>query len=445
MLKGFFVLSASLGLVLAGCSLQESPVSPQTQRVSALGKNPAPLAAAQQTLGGYLVTYGGRTTSGGNTSFSYSVTGIADGPALSQFVLQIPACAGALLASSPNGGIVGSDQASGVNGIKWGNVSVSNGQTESFSITFAGDVPEGLIRVAGKVGTDVLPGILPGPCQKFILSGTVFVDPDSSGTRDQGDEPGILADVTVTLVDDVGNVRTDVTDAAGGFAFEVIEGTHTLRIEAATPTVDFNEQLFDAFSATNSTSRTVVITGDSPNNDFGFKPKAKKIANDIALGVLPTTGKDRSFWIKVLRAVARGTSYGGYDAPAVLRFLQQIEAAFFPDPYQLTDGAEFDAALAILTANARTPLELLYRELFVTEMNDAAGRGLVSAPDLQDVLISWGEGLIIDRRTTPTLAKTGARLPSTEARIAPTTDTDVQSALSVFNNLNQRGGGDIPD
>jgi len=33
MLKGFFVLSASLGLVLAGCSLQESPVSPQTQRV----------------------------------------------------------------------------------------------------------------------------------------------------------------------------------------------------------------------------------------------------------------------------------------------------------------------------------------------------------------------------------------------------------------------------
>src|SRR5512145_3158742 len=152
----------SLTLVLfVGCSLEESHTSAPAPRVSSAGKDAATLPVSQ-AIPGFQVSYLGRSVANGNTTFSYSVTGIAQGPALSQLVLQIPACAGALVASSPNG-VVGTDEQSGLTGIKWGNVSVSNGQTEGFSISFAGDVPEGLIRAAGKVGSDIGRIILPGP------------------------------------------------------------------------------------------------------------------------------------------------------------------------------------------------------------------------------------------------------------------------------------------
>ena len=176
--------------------------------------------------------------------------------------------------------------------------------------------------------------------------------------------------------------------------------------------------------------------------DFGFKPNAKQIATQIETGILFTNGLDRSFWIKVMRAASRGDTYKGFDPTEVLGFLAQIEVKAFPDPYVFSDGNEIDEALAILTDAARDPLALLYRELFVTELNDAANRGLIADPVLQDVLISWGESLIIDRRS---VGKLGAGSDGLDAKPAPAIETDIQEALDVFNNLNQRGGGDIPD
>ena len=441
-LQGLRILAASLAVVGAGCSLQESPTSPQMPRASALAKDPgSTTAATQQTIPGFVVAYTGRTVANGTTTFSYSVTATADGSAMSQLVLQVPPCAGSVVALSPNTGTIGPDQQSGLYGVKWGNVSLSSGQSLTYSYTFAGDVPEGFIRVAAKVGTTVNRFVLPGPCQYYLISGTVFVDPDSSGTRNQANEAGIIANVTVTLVDGEGNVRTALTDAFGHYEFKGFDGTYTVRVDSSTPTTDFNEQLFDAFWATGPSTTTFSITGDSPGHDFGYKPKAKKIATDIALGVILTTGKDRSFWIKVVRTVSHGGTYGGYDATAVLGFLAQIEGEYFPQPYQLTDGSELASALDILTENARDALTELHRELFVSELNDAAGLGLVNDPDLQDVLLSWGEGLIVSRTG---VAIVGNNTPPVAAKPA-TIETDIQSALTVFNNLNQRGGGTIPD
>ncbi len=441
-LQGHIVAFISLTLVLfVGCSLEESPTSAPAPRFPATGKDAATYTISQ-AFPGFQVSYTGRSVANGNTTFSYSVSGIADGPALSQLVLQIPACAGALVASSPNGGVVGPDQQSGLNGIKWGDVSVSNGQTQTYSISFAGDLPEGLIRVSAKVGSDIGRTILPGPCQGFWVSGSVFVDHDSSGTRDQADEPGIVADVTVTLIDSDGNVRTDITDANGAYSILALDGAHVLTVTSSTPASDFNEELFDSFAPTNATVRNLVISADTPGNDFGFEPKAKQIATEIELGILVTNGLDRGFWIKVVRAVSRGGTYGGFDATEVLGFLAQIETMAFPDPYAFTDGNEFAQALAILTDASKVPVDLLYRELFVTELNDAAGRGLIADQTLQDVLISWGEALIIDARS---VGKLGTGDDGLDAKPVPDIETDIQSALNVFNNLNQRGGGSIPD
>lgn len=437
--QGLLIVCASLAF--AGCSLGESPTSPAMSRPAATAKDPAPFVAAQ-AFPGFEVSYVGRTFEGDVTTFTYAVTGIADGPGLNHFVLQIPACAGALVASSPNGGVVGTDQQSGLNGIKWGDVSVSNGQTETFSVSFAGDLPEGLIRVAAKIGSAVGRAVLPGPCQGFLVSGFVFVDQDSSGTRDQSNEPGILAGVTVALIDPDGNVRTDVTDTSGAYSILALDGAHVLTVAASTPAADFNEELFDSFAPTTATARSLEISGDTPGIDFGFKPKAKQIASEIELGILVTNGLDRGFWIKVVRAVSRGGTHGGFDAAEVLGFLAQIETMAFPDPYAFTDGSELGQALGILTDASKDPVDLLYRELFVTELNDAAGRGLIAEPELQDVLISWGESLIIDRRSA---GKIGTGDGGLDAKPAPSIETDIQAAMSVFNNLNQRGGGDIPD
>jgi len=437
--KHLGLLIASASLAFAGCSLRESPTAPAASRPAATAKAPFGVV---QAVPGFELSFVGRTVAGGVSTFTYAVTGVADGPALNQLVLQIPACAGALVASSPNGGVAGPDQQTGLNGIKWGDVSVSNGKSETFSVSFAGDVSEGLIRVAAKIGSGVGRAVLPGPCQGFWVSGTVFIDPDSSGTQDQENEPGIAAGVTVALIDGDGNVRTDITDANGAYSILALDGSHVVTIASSTPQSDFNEELFDSFTPTTATAKSLQISGDTPGIDFGFKPKAKQIASQIELGILVTNALDRGFWTKVVRAVSRGGTYGGFDATEVRGFLAQIETMAFPDPYAFTDGSEFAQALVILTAAAKEPVDLLYRELFVTELNDAAGRGLIADPVLQDVLISWGESLIIERRS---VGKLGTGSDGLDAKPVPSIETDIQSALSVFNNLNQRGGGDIPD
>ena len=84
-------------------------------------------------------------------------------------------------------------------------------------------------------------------------------------------------------------------------------------------------------------------------------------------------------------------------------------------------------------------VDQLFQTLFVTELNDAAGLGLTNEASLQGVLISWGESLIVEFKQETVTYKE----PTTTARAG--IETDIQTALNVFNGLNQRGGGDIPD
>lgn len=432
--KGLILSLVILAAVLAGCAQRQLPTSPDTAAPGpSFGRRAALATSGSEPVLNYIVRYDGRIVVGGRTTFTYTVSGTGVGSVLNHFVIEIPSCAPALASSTPHGGNVIADPTSGLFGIKWGDLSLGTSESRVFSITFPGDVPEGLVRVAVKAGPDVGIAELPGPCKGiFLISGTLFVDPDSSGSRG-ATEPGILADVTVALVDGSDAIETVLTDSNGHFSFMRVRGTYTVRVDASTPATDFNEELAESFSATGSNAVSVTVGPDASGVDFGFKPMTRKLIADFQTGALTSTGEPGSFWIKAFRAASRGNSYGGFDAASLQALLAQIEGSFSPDPYQFTDGSELQEALAILTSKSRVPVDVLYLELFVAELNDASGKGLVTDPDLQDVMLSWGESLIIASRSAA-----GSSLSLEEFEL------EEASAFFGLVNNSARGGGGIP-
>jgi len=438
--KGLILALVILAAVLAGCAQRQIPTSPDAAAPGpSFGRRAALATSGSETVNNFIVRYDGRTFAGGQTTFAYTVSGTGVGPVLNHFVVEIPSCAPALASSAPSGGSVIADPTSGLFGVKWG-TSLETSESRAYSITFPGDVPDGLVRVAVKAGEAVGIAVLPGPCQGFFISGTVFVDPDSSGGRD-ATEPA-LAEVTVALVDGSGAIETALTDSQGRFSFRRLEGTYTVRVDASTPATDFNEVLAESFSATGPNAISVTVGPDASGADFGFKPRTRKLIADFQTGALTSTSEPGSFWIKAFRAGARGASYGGFDAASLRALLAQIEASGFPDPYQFTDGSELQEALAILTSHSKVPVDVLYRELFVAELNDASGKGLLTNPNLQDVLLSWGESLIIASRS----AAVSPIMAGSPIIMGLTDEFELEEASTFFGLLNNsaRGGGGTP-
>src|SRR5262249_4413906 len=96
--------------------------------------------------------------------------------------------------------------------------------------------------------------------------GTVFFDHNGNGIRDPGDFG--LADFTVNLVDDSGNVvATTTTDSQGHYSFTEqtgIPGTGSFTVEVVVPS---------GFKTTTLVTRTVHITRgslDLDGLDFGI-------------------------------------------------------------------------------------------------------------------------------------------------------------------------------
>jgi hypothetical protein len=368
--------------------------------------------------------------------------------ALSNFVLEVPDCAPDPIASSPAGGTAGTDPNSGITGIKW-NLTIQPDDTvgRSFSITYPGDVPPGLIDFAVKVSTTVEMGAISGPCKGFLISGIAFVDPDSNGIREPVAEPGIIANLTVTLIDASGSIETTTTDASGHYEFFRGDGEYTLQIDSVTAANDFNEELADSFDPTTSLSRIVTIGPDSPDNDFGFRPQTEELILEIQEGILLTDGESVKFWTREVRLASKsGGPKGEFDSATILGFLLEIETLFLESPYQFEDGNEYASALAILTDNNKDPLVQLKRQLLATELNEMSDKGLFQDRPLQRVLISWGESLVFSAENANGAAagavskfESGGSVTS-----SATSSTDLNSAEMLFKQVNGRGGGNDP-
>jgi hypothetical protein len=73
-------------------------------------------------------------------------------------------------------------------------------------------------------------------------------------------------------------------------------------------------------------------------------------------------------------------------------------------------------------------------KLLAAEFNDVSGRGLFAEPELQDVLLSWGESLVVDA--------TGAAKAADKAR---TGSGELRLAIDLFGAINTGGGGSVDE
>jgi len=374
-----------------------------------------------------------------STTFRYTVSGTGVEPALSHFTIELPDCAPELAAYEPTNSVsINYNPQTGIYGIEW-HLSVDHDDPvgRQYSITFPGDIPEGVVYSAVKTGDETGVGRITGPCAGYLIAGDVFVDANRNGVRDDADESGIV-DVVVELIAGDGSVATAVTDEAGGYRFIAPEGTYTVRIDLTGYPDAFNADLAASFDATTPTSLQVTVGPDALGNDFGFAPQTAEIIFELETGVLLSNGESVKFWKKELRTAANGGNGSAvYDAATLLGFIQQIEALFLETPYQFTEGLELQEAYDILRSNSQDELDQLFRELLATEFNEVSGRGLIENGELQRVLIAWGEALIYEEQVAGKAVGNGAG----DEEISVSPEGDVADALEIFGLLNTGGGG----
>jgi len=385
----------------------------------------------QTVINNFNVHFDGRTVAGGNTTFTYTVSGTGVDPSMSHFTIELPPCVGAPVAFSPVGGAnINTNQESGIYGLEWhSSIDENNVVGVVFSVTFAGDVPLGIVRSEVKTdGGQSETGLVYGPCAGSHVAGSVFVDADNNGVHGVG-EVGI-ANVTVVITDGTGS-QSATTDASGSYDFLVGPGTYTVSVAAATPADDFNEDLFASFIY-DVTSRSVTVgANEVVDSDFGFEPKSDKIQADLEAGTLVTTGKPTRYWKSALSSAQRGAKNAPYTAAQVVAFLQQIEGIGSPDPFQFGTGTEIAEALAILSDNRKDLEVRLRKELLTSELNYVAGNSIVGQTDLHLVILLWAEEVL-----GPSTPPAGVIVPMAIRDLS-----DGTSATGLLGTLNGSTGG----
>lgn len=453
-------LASMLALLLPACEGSKNPteVSLSRQRGTLAPFSLQSLLPQDTVLSGFTVTYNGRTFAGGQTKFTYIVTGPAD---YYEFRLELPPCAGSLVSSSPAGGdTLDNGETEPFNpAIEWVRYP---GEVEStldtFSVTFSGLIREGIALTSIQTG-ESLPqkGSIAGPCARvFDISGTVFNDANTNGSKNAV-ESGISG-VTVNLLDsnDV-FLESLITDPSGNYKFESVPlGRYTVQVDTNTVAATSTKYL------ANTTPTSLSVTGgpDSPGNDFGFNPKAAALLADLRSGALPTNGLTVEFWKKQLAAAVREREK---DTPiGVLRdasserdrnrdndkdkkpivskdslraYISRIRALLLPEPFQLGEGNGFEAALDILSKSPKTDLQKLRQQLLALEFNQVSRHGIVGtdAP-LQLILVAWGEALVAG-------ATTDAATPLSVGPSLETTMSALTDAAAVFAAISKSSGG----
>ncbi|MEN8007674.1 MAG: hypothetical protein ABFS42_11705 [Candidatus Krumholzibacteriota bacterium] len=288
----------------------------------------------------------------------------------------------------------------------------------------------------------------PIPVETFTVSGVVFEDATYDSYYD-GIEWGI-GGVVMELNDGSGTVATATTDFFGQFMMEAPAGDYTVNLSLTGYPDDFNADLAVHFEATTPLSIDVTIGPDSTFNNFGFAPLVEQLIADVTGDVLPSNGYPADYWTTLFRralieeqserealghenANGQGGGWGHgenfYAGDDLLVFADLIEGLYLFEPYQFTDGLEFQEIYDILKSKPRTDLGKLHRELLVTELNFAAGLGLIDEADILGVLISWGESLIAENSKSLDKGRSG----------------DITFALELFEAINTGGGGGVDE
>ena len=429
------IICLVLLLAVASCSQDDRPTEiPQGTAPVITTQAPLKALTSGVVISNYAVQFDGRNTIGSNTVFTWTVQGTGVEPALSHFMIQLPACAPEPLSFSPSNSVsINTNPNTGIYGVEWHlSVDADDFTGRQYSITFPGDVPMGEVYSSVISGNETGVGVIPGPCQGYDISGRVFVDANQNGLRDPDEESGI-ANVVVELVSSSGQINTTTTDPFGDYNFRKLSGTFTVNLPLMGYAGFFNADLNTSFDLTTDLSYDATVPPDALDNDFGFSPQTAELIFDLESGVLLTDGASLKFWKSEFRTVTgKGGGKSIYDAATLTGFLAEIQDLFLANPYVFTPGNELQDAFDILRSNSKESIDELLAELLATELNQVSGRGLIGQEDLHLVLISWGEALVAE--TLSPVQLRAAREPSA-----------LDAATDLFGLINTGGGGGVDE
>jgi hypothetical protein len=296
----------------------------------------------------------------------------------------------------------------------------------------------------------------------WTIAGTVFVDADQDGIRDETET--VLPDVAVDLAASVGTsgvTITALTGPDGRYEFTVPAGSYLVRIDTAAHPASFNPDLRAYFLATGPLERAVTVGPAAPGNDFGFVPNATWLLAAIDSGQLVPQGLTQGMWRQIFRcallaeslagqfdddvdgALRRGGFYGddcgvlterlSYDAVTLRRLLTAVSGLHLPEPFIFDEGQELVRAYKILSLLPRNDEEALLQETLVTELNYVTGRAPSGQLDLVFSLAGWAESLLawVENDGLATADKDR--------------NADLRSALTVLETINTGGGGGVDE
>jgi len=436
-----------LGLAFIACSEMDNPVADAgTVGQPALSDGPATLNITYDPvrINNYDVVFNGKSydAAQNRSTFSYTVRGTGTEPALNNFFLETPACAGEPAAYTPT-------QSAKVEpgGITW-EASVPTDGSADYTVTFQGDLPVGLVEATIESGNETDTAEVPGPCKGiYTISGSVYVDGNANRQKDLS-ESGIR-NVTVRLTDGSGQSWTQTSSETGDYLFTVYTGSSAVDFTVDVPSTtadpgDFNERLFDGYTpTTNPPSQDVTVdNADVAGTDFGFEPQTQKLILQFEEGTIALDTEEPKFWIKQLRFAKNGNSKAEVSAADLNAYLETIEGLLLVEPFQFGDN-KIEEALDILTRPIRSDLESLLVQLLAAELNVVSGRGSNSL-EFDLALLAFGEAAAFEEAAsagTASLQKgtAGTGLSSSQVTLTSFT-SDAEDLLTSFN-FSGGGGG----
>ncbi|TVR31927.1 MAG: hypothetical protein EA390_05830 [Balneolaceae bacterium] len=448
----------SFGFLFFACNEMQNPVSelPVIESfaipgASAIGVNDTEPVTIQD----FKITFKGNSYDPvANTStFKYTVTRNSSASGFNYMAFEIPECAaGDYAGHTPSESSSVTD-----NEIRWTS-SIGTGSSRTHTVTYNGKKTTGMIdaTIQGSGSGDIQTELIPGPCKGvYSISGTVYVDEDGSGGRDDSREGGI-DNVTVRL--DVNDkVATQKTSSNGTYTFNIYIGGEetgfTLSVPEKTADItDFNELLYDTYTPTEGDGG-ISDNISSPNltgNNFGFEPKTDEIiqkfddGNEIRLKT-----EVPSFWANEIKFADKGRRTV-FIKSELENFLDKIDELDLT--YKFNFGTDVDERLKkaeeILTLKRRsTELEVLRANLLAAKLNVVSGNGAFDENDnvLTDfnlIILKTGSAAAVTL-DPPSTSGFSLMMNSTtyETHTFTTTSSSTKSSGDLLLSFNGGGGG----
>ncbi|MDX1530675.1 MAG: hypothetical protein R3362_04045, partial [Rhodothermales bacterium] len=413
-----------LGMLLFGCDGVEAP-----DRTSPATATPGPTAVAASTnVNGYTIATD-ITTSGGDVTYTYTVSGLNEAGPASDFTFFETACTPdgftPTNATTPATLNLGGES---VSGRKW-NASISADGTRVYSFTYPDSTPSGAIRAAIQRGGDLEFGWVPGACgQVFELTVFPFIDANGDGIPD--DELGVL-DVWVEVYSGASLVAAGTTGEGGGVTFSLVStavtgADYAVRIPASAAGY-FNDVLGTRYGCVPGgtfscpsggglpVQASVPLTADAAVQ-VGFELDRQQALLDVSEGdYTAPLAFDQKDWIGFLRKAKNGSPCNPSD------------------PNKLC-SAELESLLDALILDPGEPGDAFYA-LECPFVNDVASTGMSNVEWALDVLKNKPEKLSDERKFKLLLVVEGNEFAGRGIGVETLDDTPTDDEATYSENL----------